>query len=112
VHGARRNNPDQLAVAAQRETDVKQPPRICVSESMQPDLRGTMTDILHDQLPVQGKWPNRVVTGYFNYHAVPTKTVGRWLRSAFFVTELWQHTLQCRNQKGSMTWEQNADDHS
>lgn len=24
MHGARRNNPDQLAVAAQRETDVKQ----------------------------------------------------------------------------------------
>jgi hypothetical protein len=26
VHGARGNNPDQLAVATQRETDVKQPP--------------------------------------------------------------------------------------
>jgi hypothetical protein len=35
VHGVRGNNPDQLAIAAQRETDVKQPPRICVSESMQ-----------------------------------------------------------------------------
>ena len=49
MHGARRNNPDQLAVAAQRETDVKQPPRICVSESVQPDLIRTMAGILHDQ---------------------------------------------------------------
>jgi hypothetical protein len=49
VHGARRNNPDQLAVAAQRETDVKQPPRIYVSESMQPELIRTMAGILYDQ---------------------------------------------------------------
>jgi hypothetical protein len=35
----RENNPDQLAVAA----------RICVSESMQPDLIRTMADILYDQ---------------------------------------------------------------
>ena len=49
MHGARGNNPDQLAIAAQRETNVKQPPRIGVAESMEPDFVGTMADILHDQ---------------------------------------------------------------
>ena len=49
MYGARRNNPDQLAVAAQRETDVKQPILICVSESIQPDLIRTMADILYNQ---------------------------------------------------------------
>jgi len=49
VHGARGNNPDQLAVAAQRETNVKQPSRIGLSESMQPDLIRTMSDIRYDQ---------------------------------------------------------------
>jgi hypothetical protein len=28
----------------------------------------------HQPIPVQGKWLNRVVTGYFNYHAVPTNS--------------------------------------
>ena len=49
MHSARGNNPDQAAIATQRETDVKQPPRICVSESMQPDLIRTMAGILNDQ---------------------------------------------------------------
>ena len=49
MHGARGNNPDQLAVAAQRETNVKQPSRIGLSESMQPDLIRTMSDIRYDQ---------------------------------------------------------------
>ena len=27
---------------------------------------------IHQPIPVQGKWLRQVVTGYFNYHAVPT----------------------------------------
>jgi hypothetical protein len=49
VHGARGNSPDQLAIATQRETYVKQPPRVCVSGSMQPDLIKTIADIPYDQ---------------------------------------------------------------
>jgi hypothetical protein len=53
---------------------------------------------------VQGKWLRQVVTGYFNYHAVPTN--GPALAAfRFFVTELWQRTLRRRSQMDGMTWE-------
>src|SRR5205807_2393671 len=29
---------------------------------------------IHQPIPVQGKWLRQVVTGYFNYHAVPTNS--------------------------------------
>ncbi len=49
--------------------------------------------------PMQGKWLGQVVTGDFNYHAVPTNS--RALTAfRFFVTELWQRTLRRRSQKG------------
>ena len=49
MHSARGNNSDQLAIATQRKTYVKQPPRVCLSQPMQPDLIRTMADILYDQ---------------------------------------------------------------
>src|SRR6266496_1676860 len=59
---------------------------------------------IHQPIPVQGKWLRQVVTGYFNYHAVPTN--GPALAAfRFFVTELWQRTLRRRSQKDGMTWE-------
>jgi hypothetical protein len=56
VHGARGNNPDQLAVAAQREIDVKQPSSIDLSESMQPDLirtRNRLKLLVHNSIPLE-----------------------------------------------------------
>ena len=59
---------------------------------------------IHQPIPVQGKWLRQVVTGYFNYHAVPTN--GPALAAfRFFVTELWQRTLRRRSQMDGMTWE-------
>ena len=59
---------------------------------------------IHQPIPVQGKWLRQVVTGYFNYHAVPTN--GPALAAfRFFVTELWQRTLQRRSQQDGMAWE-------
>src|SRR5713226_4338791 len=59
---------------------------------------------MHQPIPVQGKWLRQVVTGYFNYHAVPTN--GPALAAyRFFVTELWQRTLRRRSQRDRMTWE-------
>jgi RNA-directed DNA polymerase len=61
----------------------------------------------HDAIPVQGKWLGQVVSGYFNYHAVPTNS--RALRAfRFFVTELWQRSLRRRSQKDGTTWKQIA----
>jgi RNA-directed DNA polymerase len=60
---------------------------------------------MHQPIPEQGKWLRRVVSGYFNYHAVPTN--GRAL--AVFrhhVTDLWRHTLRRRSQRDRITWAQ------
>jgi RNA-directed DNA polymerase len=60
---------------------------------------------MHQPIPEQGKWLGRVVSGYFNYHAVPTN--GHAL--AVFehhVTDLWRHTLRRRSQKDRITWAQ------
>src|SRR5215831_4113405 len=60
---------------------------------------------MHQPIPEQGKWLGRVVSGYFDYHAVPTN--GRAL--AVFehhVTDLWRHTLRRRSQRARITWAQ------
>jgi RNA-directed DNA polymerase len=59
---------------------------------------------IHQPIPVQGKWLRQVVTGYLNYHAVPTNGLAL-AAFRFFVTELWMRTLQRRSQKDDMTWE-------
>jgi group II intron reverse transcriptase/maturase len=59
---------------------------------------------MHQPIPTQGKWLGQVVSGYFNYHAVPTNS--RALHALrYFVAELWQRSLRRRCQKDGMTWE-------
>jgi RNA-directed DNA polymerase len=60
---------------------------------------------LHQPTAMQGKWLKQVVTGYFNYHAVPTNT--RAL-AAFRdeLTRSWQRILRRRSQRGPVNWEQ------
>jgi RNA-directed DNA polymerase len=59
---------------------------------------------MHRPIPEQGKWLKQVVTGYFNYHAVPTNS--RALAAfRYFVIELWRRTLQRRSQTAGMTWQ-------
>ena len=59
---------------------------------------------MHQPIPVQEKWLRQVVSGYFNYHAVPTNS--RALHAfRHFVAELWQRSLRRRSQKDGMTWE-------
>src|SRR5580693_7130962 len=59
---------------------------------------------MHKPIPQQGRWLQQVVTGYFNYHAVPTNssTLTAFL---FHVTNLWRRTLRQRSQKDWTTWE-------
>src|SRR5262245_28896195 len=58
---------------------------------------------MHQPIPEQGKWLGRVVSGYFDYHAVPTN--GRALAVfGHHVTDLWRHTLRRRSQKDRITW--------
>ena len=59
---------------------------------------------MHQPVPRQGQWLKQVVTGYFNYHAVPTN--GRALATfRFRVIDLWTRTLRGRSQKDRTTWE-------
>lgn len=53
---------------------------------------------MHQPLPLQGNWLRKVVTGYFNYHAVPTngRTLSEFLHH---VAVLWQQTLRRRSQR-------------
>jgi RNA-directed DNA polymerase len=67
-------------------------------------IKEEMRRRMHQTIPQQGKWLMQVVTGYFNYHAVPTNS--RAL--AVFrhrVTMLWRRALQHRSQTAELTWE-------
>lgn len=58
----------------------------------------------HASVAHTGKWLNKVVSGYFNYHAVPgnTKILSDFRRE---VTSYWMKSLRRRSQKSNMTWE-------
>ena len=75
-------------------------------------IKEEMRRRMHQPIPQQGRWLRQVVTGYFNYHAVPTN-VRALTCSGIHVTDLWRRTLRRRSQKDRMTWErikQLADD--
>src|SRR5271170_1223670 len=60
-------------------------------DRMRAKLRAIKQEVrrrMHQPIPVQGKWLAQVVSGYFNYHAVPTNS--RALHAfRHFVAELW-----------------------
>jgi RNA-directed DNA polymerase len=58
---------------------------------------------MHQPIPQQGKWLMQVVTGYFNYHAVPTnsRALGVFRHR---VIMLWRRALQHRSQTAELTW--------
>ena len=59
---------------------------------------------MHQPIPEQGKWLRTVVTGYYNYFAVPTAS--RALEAfRHHVCEQWLRTLRRRGQKDHTTWE-------
>ena len=59
---------------------------------------------MHQPIPEQGRWLKQVVTGYFNYHAVPTN--GHALATfRFRLIGLWTRTLRRRSQRDHTAWE-------
>ena len=67
-------------------------------------IKQEMRRRMHQPIPEQGKWLKQVVTGYFNYHAVPTN--GRDTHGVPLpVTDLWRRSLRRRSQKDRTTWE-------
>jgi group II intron reverse transcriptase/maturase len=57
----------------------------------------------HEPLAVQGQWLKQVLTGWYNYHAVPTNIVAL---STFrhHLVGLWLRALRRRSQKDHTTW--------
>jgi len=59
---------------------------------------------MHQPIPEQGKWLKQVVTGYFNYHAVPTN--GPALAEfRLEITKRWRRILTRRSQTGGVSWQ-------
>ena len=59
---------------------------------------------MHQPIPRQGEWLRGVVSGWFNYHAVPTNT--RSLQTfRDCVVRLWLRALRRRGQRDKTTWE-------
>lgn len=67
-------------------------------------IKEKLRERLNESIAAQGRWLNRVMRGYFAYHAVPTN-----LRSLtafrYLVTLRWLRTLRRRGQMRVMTWD-------
>ncbi len=57
----------------------------------------------HEPISQAGKWLQRVVTGYYNYHAVPGNLAGLSLLQNR-LSRLWRQTLRRRGDKRKMDW--------
>ena len=59
---------------------------------------------MHQPIPAQGRWLKQVMTGYLNYHAVPTNSRALGVFRHRIVLQ-WRHALQRRSQKAGLTWQ-------
>ena len=67
------------------------------------DIKEELRRRMHQSIPEQGRWLKQVVSGFFNYHAVPTNSAALGA-FRYHVTVLWLRTLRRRSQKDRMTW--------
>ena len=68
------------------------------------DIKEELTRRRHEPTDEQGRWLRQVVSGWFNYHAVPYNSAS--LQAFHFhVRTLWRRTLRRRSQKDRTTWE-------
>jgi RNA-directed DNA polymerase len=71
------------------------------------DIKVQMRQRRHRPIPEQGKWLAQIVSGHFEYFAVPTNF--RALQTFHHrITDLWRRTLRRRSQKDGYTWERVA----
>ena len=57
----------------------------------------------HEPIPQMGKWLQRVVTGYYNYHAVPGNLASLSLFQSR-LGRLWRQVLRRRGDRRKMDW--------
>jgi len=67
------------------------------------EIKGELRRRMHEPISEQGKWLRQVITGYFNYHAVPTNIETlRDFRDA--AVRLWRRSLARRSQLDGGSW--------
>ena len=67
------------------------------------EVKAELQRRMHRPIPEQGRWLKQVVTGFFNYHAVPTNS-SALAAFRYHVTDLWRRSLRRRGQKDDTTW--------
>jgi RNA-directed DNA polymerase len=81
--------------------------RVTSKKKMHAKLKSVKTEMrrrMHHPIPQQGRWLARVLTGHYNYYAVPDNSEAlRGFRER--VIRHWRHALGRRSQKGRITWE-------
>src|SRR5450830_284111 len=81
--------------------------RLTVKKRMRATLKEIRAQLMrrrHESVAIVGKWLNRVVQGYFNYHAVP----GNLYRLAGMRSEIcraWRHAQMRRSQRHRLPWD-------
>jgi hypothetical protein len=68
------------------------------------DVKAKLRQRMHARVPGTVKWLQQVVSGYFQYHAIP----GNWAGLEEFrgeVQRIWFRKLRRRSQRGRITWE-------
>ena len=81
--------------------------RLTMKKRMRATLKAIRVELMrrrHESVAIVGKWLNRVVQGYFNYHAVP----GNQYRLAGMRSEIcraWRHALTRRSQRHRLPWD-------
>jgi RNA-directed DNA polymerase len=76
-------------------------------DRMKAKLQGIKEELwrrMHWPIPNQGKWLGYVVSGYFNYHAVPTN-YRALVRFRDELIRRWHRALRRRSQKGRLNWD-------
>jgi group II intron reverse transcriptase/maturase len=68
------------------------------------EIKKELRRCMHAGIADHGRWLRQVVTGYFNYHAVPTNYHSL---EAFHhhILEIWRRVLKRRSQKDHTTWD-------
>ena len=68
------------------------------------EIKKELHRCMHADIADHGKWLRQVVTGFFNYHAVPTNS-RTLVAFRHHVLDIWRRTLKRRSQKDRTTWE-------
>jgi hypothetical protein len=65
-------------------------------------LRTQLMRRRHEPIAVVGRWLNRIIQGYFNYHGVPS--LYRLARMHTEICRAWRHALMRRSQRHRLPW--------